>query len=65
MDHDQKASREWMNKERKKRAFYLENAKPGPISDEYRFSNTGLYLVIGGMGSGKSHFISDHILTTD
>jgi superfamily I DNA/RNA helicase len=43
----------------------LESAKPGPISDEYRFSNTGLYLVIGGMGSGKSHFISDHILTTD
>ena len=36
-----------------------------PISENYLFTNAGLYLLIGSIGSGKSYFISRHILYTD
>jgi predicted AAA+ superfamily ATPase len=65
MDKHRVIAKKFMEKAREKRSEYLESAKPGPISDEYRFSNTGLYLITGGRGSGKTHFISQHLLITD
>jgi KaiC/GvpD/RAD55 family RecA-like ATPase len=65
MDPHQIEAQKIMTKLSNKRKTYMESAKPKPISDNYRFSNTGIYLVVGGVGSGKSHFISDHLITTD
>ena len=47
-----------MENEAKKRKQYLDAGKLGPILDHYPFTNAGLYLLIGSIGSGKSFFIS-------
>ena len=48
-----------------KRKTYLDAGLLKPISENYLFTNAGLYLLIGSIGSGKSYFISRHILYTD
>ena len=47
------------------RSKYLDTGLLKPISENYLFTNAGLYLLIGSIGSGKSYFISRHILYTD
>ena len=48
-----------------KRSKYLIAGLLKPISQNYLFTNAWLYLLIGSIGSGKSYFISRHILYTD
>lgn len=54
-----------MEKDAEENAVYLEAGKFGPISEEYPFSNIGLYLLIAPPGSGKTRFISQHLRYCD
>ena len=56
--------RRWSSQQNK-RSKYLGAGLLKPISEHYLFTNAGLYLLIGSIGSGKSYFISRHILYTD
>ena len=47
------------------RSRYIDHGLLKPIPENYLFTNAGLYLLIGSFGSGKSYYISRHILYTD
>jgi hypothetical protein len=45
--------------------MFKDAAKIGPISEDYPFTNNGLMLLVGKMGSGKTHSTLKHLLTVE
>jgi hypothetical protein len=42
-----------------------EDSLIAPISDDYSFSNNGVYFFVGRMGTGKTFEVWRHIFTTE
>jgi hypothetical protein len=53
-----------MNKLRQQSKF-LEKSKISPIHPQYSYSNVGLMLFVGKMGSGKTNDVLKHLLIID
>jgi hypothetical protein len=48
-----------------KQSKFLEKSKITPIHPQYTYSNVGLMLFVGKMGSGKTNDVLKHLLMTD
>jgi hypothetical protein len=44
---------------------FLEAGKVAPIHPDYSYSNVGLMLFVGKMGSGKTNDVLKHLMMTD
>jgi hypothetical protein len=48
-----------------KQSMFLENGKVSPIHVDYPYSNVGLMLFVGKMGSGKTNDVLKHLMISD
>jgi hypothetical protein len=45
--------------------IFLEAGKVAPIHPDYPYSNVGLMIFVGKMGSGKTNDVLKHLMMTD
>jgi hypothetical protein len=49
----------------RKHSKFLEKGKVSPIHVDYPYSNIGLMLFVGKMGSGKTNDVLKHLMISD